>query len=59
MSGEPLNKALRELTGLANDEVEGRNFFELVSAPGDAPRPLRPRVASLDGESSGARSSAG
>ncbi len=34
LSGEPLNHALRELTGLTNDEAAGRNFFELVSTPG-------------------------
>jgi PAS domain S-box-containing protein len=51
MSGEPLNHALRELTGLANADAEGRNFFELVSTQGDAPRSERiVRTAADTGE---------
>ncbi len=51
LSGEPLNHALRELTGVTNDDAVGRNFFELVSAPGDAPRAERiVRTAADTGE---------
>ncbi|HEU5213431.1 MAG TPA: PAS domain-containing protein [Gaiellaceae bacterium] len=41
MSAEPINHALRELTGLTTDEAAGANFFELVSTAADAARAER------------------